>query len=197
MQLDRFLPEYDFNEVHSIRIAAPPGRVFKAIQEVTPAEMPLVGVLFGLRALPARLIGRSGLALGNARPILHQALSGGFVLLAEDLNREIVVGTIGQFWSLRGGPSPVIKSAEEFVTFNQAGYAKATMNFLLETSPGSVQVRTETRILALDAASRRKFARYWRLVYPGSAVIRRMWLRAIQRRVERSAVVARRRSSPE
>ncbi|HYW41393.1 MAG TPA: hypothetical protein VE959_00970 [Bryobacteraceae bacterium] len=28
------------------------------------------------------------------------------------------------------------------------------------------------------------FAAYWRMIYPGSALIRRMWLRAIKRRAE-------------
>ncbi|MBI2246655.1 MAG: hypothetical protein HYY39_01080 [Armatimonadetes bacterium] len=184
MQLDRFLPVYDFHEVHSVGVASSPGRVFEAIKEVTPAEMPFVGFLFALRALPARLLGRDSLRVGEGRPILDQALSGGFVLLAEDPGREIVLGTIGQFWSIRGGPSPVINSVEEFVAFKQPGFAKAAMNFLLMAVPAGVQVRTETRILALDTQSRKKFARYWRLIYPGSALIRRMWLRAIERRVQ-------------
>jgi len=40
----------------------------------------------------------------------------------------------------------------------------------------------ERRVCANDASSRRKFALYWRVIDPGSAIIRRMWLRAIERR---------------
>jgi len=43
---------------------------------------------------------------------------------------------------------------------------------------------TETRIYATDASSRRAFARYWRVIYPGSSLIRRMWLRAIKKTAE-------------
>jgi len=32
------------------------------------------------------------------------------------------------------------------------------------------------------APRRRRFAAYWRLIYPGSALIRRSWLRAIRQR---------------
>jgi hypothetical protein len=39
---------------------------------------------------------------------------------------------------------------------------------------------------ATDDSARRKFARYWRVIYPGSALIRRMWLRAIKLRAERT-----------
>jgi hypothetical protein len=45
---------------------------------------------------------------------------------------------------------------------------------------GSLLV-TETRVAANDAAARRAFARYWRLVGPFSALIRRRWLRAAAR----------------
>ena len=47
-------------------------------------------------------------------------------------------------------------------------------------------VTTETRIATTDERARRRFARYWRLVHPGSALIRIDWLRAIRRRAERS-----------
>jgi hypothetical protein len=35
---------------------------------------------------------------------------------------------------------------------------------------------TQTRVAASDASAERRFAAYWRLIYPGSAFIRRMWL---------------------
>jgi hypothetical protein len=43
---------------------------------------------------------------------------------------------------------------------------------------------TETRIYATDTSARKKFAAYWRVIYPGSALIRVMWLRAIRGRAE-------------
>jgi hypothetical protein len=44
--------------------------------------------------------------------------------------------------------------------------------------------RSETRVHTTDAAAERRFAAYWRLIYPGSAFIRRMWLEAIRQRAE-------------
>jgi hypothetical protein len=43
-----------------------------------------------------------------------------------------------------------------------------------------------THVFATDTA-RRRFALYWRIIYPGSAFIRRMWLQAIKRRAETPA----------
>ncbi|MFL6200136.1 MAG: hypothetical protein ACJ76J_13235 [Thermoanaerobaculia bacterium] len=33
-----------------------------------------------------------------------------------------------------------------------------------------------------NAGARRRFAAYWRIIYPGSAFIRIMWLKAIRER---------------
>ncbi len=59
------------------------------------------------------------------------------------------------------------------------------MNFLIEDAGlGACTVTTETRVYATDASTSRRFAGYWRVIYPGSALIRRMWLRAIKHRAE-------------
>jgi hypothetical protein len=57
------------------------------------------------------------------------------------------------------------------------------MNFKLDADEaGGTRLSTETRVFASSPAARRRFALYWRVIYPGSALIRRMWLRAIERR---------------
>ena len=61
------------------------------------------------------------------------------------------------------------------------------MNFLVTPDgPASSIVSTETRVFANSPEARRRFAAYWRAIYPGSALIRRMWLRAIDRRATSS-----------
>jgi hypothetical protein len=79
------------------------------------------------------------------------------------------------------------RDREDFVRFQEAGYAKAAINFSLEPIREGTRLATETRIRATDAAARRSFGRYWLLIRPGSATIRRSWLRAMKRRAERAA----------
>ena len=45
-------------------------------------------------------------------------------------------------------------------------------------------------MLATDARARRAFRAYWTLVHPGSAFLRRMWLRALRRRAESASAAA-------
>ncbi len=63
------------------------------------------------------------------------------------------------------------------------GFALAAMNFIVRPDGhGGSELTTETRVHANAYAARRRFAVYWRLICPGSALIRRMWLRAIAER---------------
>ena len=48
------------------------------------------------------------------------------------------------------------------------------MNFKAAPAQDGALLTTETRMLATDEASRRRFARYWRLIRPASGLIRRL-----------------------
>ena len=180
MPLDEFLPDFDVNEIHSTRIAAAPDAVMSAVRSLTAREVPVLVGLMALRSLPGRLVGR------RPRPrqgtILDGFLLGGFVALAERPD-ELVVGALGRFWQV----SPEVRrvSAGDFVAFSEPGYAKAAFNMHAQPSPGGgTLLITETRIQGTDDDARRSFRRYWFVIHPGSAAIRRAWLRAIRRRAE-------------
>ncbi|HEV7517478.1 MAG TPA: hypothetical protein VGR07_14350 [Thermoanaerobaculia bacterium] len=75
-----------------------------------------------------------------------------------------------------------------FAALDRPGYAKAAINFRVEDDGnGWSRLVTETRVYATDASARRRFATYWRIIVPGSALIRRMWLAAVRDRAEGAA----------
>src|SRR5215216_2409950 len=108
-------------------------------------------------------------------------------VLLDEAADEVAYGVVGRFWTPTGGVVRV--SAEEFASFAEPGYARAAFNFRVERDPrpGATLLSTETRILAADEAARRSFLRYWRVIHPGSALIRRVWLRAIARRAAQTS----------
>lgn len=180
--LDEFIPVFHFNEFHSTRIHAPAYRIFKAIKELRADEIFLFRTLTWIRRLGSSS-GESILSPARDSPILDVAMRSGFVLLAEEPEREFVLGTaVIAPPDFRGRRHPV---PEDFKTIRAPGFAVAAMNFRLEhVATGETLLTTETRIHATDRLSRRRFARYWRLIYPGSSLIRWMWLRAIRKRAE-------------
>lgn len=181
--LDSFLPEYRHNEVHETIISASPEAVRRAVREVKGREIALARLLFGIRLLPGRLLGRRMPERDYERTILDTALAGGFILLSESPD-EIVLGVIGQFWKLTG-ELVRLSGPEEFLAFSREGYAKGAVDFTLEElADGRVRLRTETRILPLGREAARRFGLYWTVVQPGSALLRRSWLAAIRKRAE-------------
>lgn len=185
MLLDAFLGSYQFKEAHTITVRAAPRHVWRAVKEITPADMPLFRALFALRSLPAIITRKTGVPFGGSRPLLEQMLASGFVVLAEAEDKELVLGTVGQFWKPSGRPL-LLASSQEFLGFNRADYAKAAMNFLIDgmSVDSRVVFKSETRVYVADPMSQRKFTLYWMLIRLGSGLIRRMMLRAIKRRAE-------------
>lgn len=177
---------YDFNEVYVIIVQASPNRVFRAIKEGTRAEVPMLRTLLGLRSLPRRLTTRSASRLVGSQSLLGQMLNAGFVLLGETVDRELVLGFIGQFWKLRGECFPKIDNPEDFLVFNRRDYAKAAMNFYVNDSAADngVKLSTETRIRVPDPITRKKFGAYWRLIHAWSSISRGELLKAIKLRAD-------------
>ncbi len=187
MELDRFLPTYHFNEVHSIYVRASASAILRSIKEMTPAELsPVFRLLFWIRSLPARLVGKSGAGFAPSQPLLKQ-LEGDFIFLADIPDREIVFGMIGQVWKLTDGQTVRLTEPQEFVQFERPDYAKVAANFYISKFcyDGCFKVSTESRTCVSDPAARKKFARYWFVIYLGSSYIRILMLQAIKRRAER------------
>jgi hypothetical protein len=181
MIIDEFLPRYHFNEFHSTRIHAPPESVYAAARQVTAREIRLFRILTWIRSPHIGQARESILAPPADEAVLDVALRSGFQLLADAPPREVVFGMVQGRWRLIGqNPTP-----QDFRDLNRPGYVKIAMNF--RVTPGQdgwSTLTTETRVLGTDARAKRRFGRYWRVIYPGSAIIRVMWLKAIRARAE-------------
>lgn len=72
-----------------------------------------------------------------------------------------------------------------FAALEAPGAAKGAWNFRFEPlAGGRTRVTTVTRVAAGDAAARRSFGRYWRLIRPFSGLIRIEMLRALRRKLD-------------
>jgi hypothetical protein len=181
--LDDFVPAYQFGEFHAIRMKAPRERAYAAIREVTPDEIMLFRTLTWIRRF-----GRSQkediLNAPPNEPILALSMRTNFLKLAEKADREIVLGTL--VVAPKGTKLKKDSTPDDFIAIHEPGFALGAINFRLEDAAnGETVLTTETRVYATDASARRRFAAYWRVIYPGSALIRVMWLRAIRNRAEK------------
>jgi hypothetical protein len=173
--LDDVMPDYDVHEVHSLWVPAAPADAYAAVKDVSAREVRLFGPLMRLRTF-----GRSGRAFDPQAPLLAEMVKVGFMALGERPGEEVALGAIGRFWSPFGNKPRVV---DDFVAFDEPGYAKAALNFTVRSEREGSRITTETRIMGTDAAATRKFRRYWLLIRLGSGAIRRSWLKAIRRRL--------------
>jgi hypothetical protein len=171
--LDEVLSEYDFGSRHERRIAAPPERVARAVEDFR------VG---GRASLLLRIRGIH-LPPGPIGEVLRRS---GFTVLAERPGHELVAGTNGRFWAvdeLAHMEAPLDLAA--FRAFDRPGSAQGAISVRLEPlDDGSTALSTETRVRCVDAAARRRFSAYWLLIKVFGGWLRRDFLRSIARAAE-------------
>lgn len=165
MPLDDVLPEYDVRSRHEREIAAPPETAFAAALGVPITSDALVAALFRVRGLPTG---------GTIETFLRSA---GFAELERTPTR-FVIGAVGRPWTPLGGLRPWAPAAVP-------GQVRMALELAAEPQGEARSLlRTETRVAAGDARSRRAFRRYWLVVGPFSGFIRQRWLAAAARTVE-------------
>lgn len=170
--LDQLMPSCDRREVHRRKSAASPPALWDAIHDLRASELTAMRILMGMRTLGRRADQEDQTVLEGFRRM-------GFRKVAEEPEQELVVAGIGRFWTPSGGLRKV-KDVDQFLHFQEPGYAKVAFNFRLVDG----EISTETRIAATDPQARRRFGLYWLLIRPGSGLIRREWLRALDRRAK-------------
>ncbi|GIH61557.1 hypothetical protein [Microbispora siamensis] len=108
----------------------------------------------------------------------------GFVLLRERPGHEVTVGLAGRWWRPPAKVNePGLAGPADFAAFTRPGYAKGTFSFTLHPlGGGRTLLVTETRVVTTSPAAHRAMRRYWRVIRPGSGLIRRFMLAAVRRR---------------
>lgn len=183
--LDSWMPAYDVAARYAVRIGAPPARVYAALLATDFSRPWLVRGLMGVRLLPAllrspgptwqRLVHPPRACRGSLTDLAHSD----FVFLAASPPLEIVLGITGRFWKLAADVVRI--PPERFREALPVGLAQAAWNFEVTAAPGGAELATETRVRCADPATLRQFRWYWRLVAPGSGLIRHAILNQVRR----------------
>ncbi|MCI0751668.1 MAG: hypothetical protein L0Y35_07510 [Flammeovirgaceae bacterium] len=171
MLQDKYLPQYHFDERHTLHIHAPAEKIFPTIEHLDFRRSFIIRLLFKLRGMPSAMLTTEGLERNR------------FFVLERVANEEIIIGLIGQFWKPSGNLQ--IFKPHEFIPFDKPGFAKGSWSFrLIASTHNTVELETTTRIQCTDESSRRKFSRYWFFIKPFSGLIRKEILKAIKVKAE-------------
>ena len=176
MLIDEFLPEYDFEERHSIKINADAATIYEAAQDADFSESLIVRSLLTLRGMSSDALSIRNLSYSKFR------------ILGERPAKELLIGLAGRFWTPWGDLQDV--NSENFREFQKDGYAKAAWNFSIDEIGNGSRLTTETRIKCIGDSSHKYFGLYWTIVQPFSGWIRMEMLKAIKRRAELGGMTA-------
>lgn len=186
MDLDDVLPTSHHVTRQARWIDAPPEVVWEELHAVRLSGLPVTLVLGAARFLPVLLSGHGPGQLRD-RPFL-EALP--VPTLSSSAPESVVFGGVLQAWRLRGGEESPALDTDELHAWIQPGWVKAAMDFRLASVRGGTELSSETRVLATDADTRRRFNLYWLFVQPGSTAIRWEVLTAVQLKAEARSRVA-------
>lgn len=179
--IERFIPRADHGARHETLVRAPADLVFAVACDFDLQSHPLVRAIFRLRELVFR-----SAPSPPRRPqgLVEETTSLGWRPLAHRPRRELVMGAATRPWE----PNVVFKPIPPagFAAFADPGMVKIAWTLEAERlGPALTRFRTETRTLATDAAARKKFDRYWRVVAIGVLLIRVLLLPGVRREAER------------
>lgn len=191
MIIDEQLPRYDVAIAEHVVVGADPAASVAAARDLDflSVRTPLLDASMWARRLPARLRGERPPAPPSLRLASGEGAPG-WLSLGEVPGEEIAFGAVGRFWQ------PTIRwrdvSRAEFAAFDEPGYGKIACNFTARPyGPARTLLSYECRTVTTDQASRREFARYWRVIQPFVRHIMRATLAQIRADAERGVAAGR------
>lgn len=178
--IDQFMPAWVADTSHEILIHAPAGLVFDVAEHFDIQSLPLVRAIFWLRGMIM------GAARTSRRPagLVEETKSLGWRELARRPGRLLIMGAATQPWNANVTFTGI--SQEDFAAYDEPDRVKIVWTLeAVPIEPALTLFRSETRVVATDAAARAKFLRYWRFARLGIVVIRWLHLPALRREAER------------
>jgi len=179
--LDSFMPRPDVCERHAIDLATPADVTLAAAKHLALDRSPVVRAIFKGREL---LLRSRPDPTPRSEGLLELTKSLGWGVLA-DTPREIVMGAVTRPWE----PNPVFRAIapSDFAGFAEPGQVKIAWTLRADPAEdGGSTFCTETRAVATDPESGRRFRRYWSFLSPGIILIRLMLRHALPRAADRA-----------
>jgi hypothetical protein len=187
-KIDGLLPDYAFNEFHEVHINTSPEKVKQTLQITGVKDIPAARLLMKIRGIADDDLDMSDRAAKNiACSDTFSTPDFNFFTVAPDEYITVMVIKSSIITNKSSIPAPPeISSLEQFLAFNKTGYVKVAVNFRFISSDNNATIlTTETRNKGITHKDSCIFGRYWRIIYPGSAIIRRVWLDTVKKRAEK------------
>jgi len=189
MLLDEAMSTFDVAEAAHTIVRADRSTTFHLARDLDflRVRTPLLVSAMWVRGVPAKLARHSD----DVPPslVLSEGTMPGWIILGERSDEEIAFGAVGVFWHPQIEWHDVAR--DDFAAFSEPGFGKIACNFSArDYGDDATLLSYECRTATTDTASRRAFARYWRVVRPFVGHIMRATVATIRADAESSRPIA-------
>ena len=168
--IEKYLPEYTFNEYHEIVVDSPIENVYEIAKNIDLSKSKIIKYLFKIRGLPTKRL--------SLQDFINDI---GFTNLEENYPNETLTGFWARFKIEK------IQSYEDFIHNSISPWIKVVWNFQFEKNEEKkTKVSTETRVLCVAKITKFTFGTYWLIIKPFSGLIRIQMLKIIKNESESS-----------
>ena len=162
--IDKYLPQYTFNEFHEIVVNSPIENVYSVTKNLDISKSKIIVLLLKMRGMPTKRL--------NLQDLIDDI---GFTKIEEQYPYEFLIGFLLKLKIVK------IPSHENFLNNSISPWVKVVWNFQFEElEKNKTKVSTETRILCVVPITRITFGLYWFFIKPFSTFIRKKGLNMIK-----------------
>lgn len=187
LKIDDLLPDYSFGEYHEVSLDASVDKAKHTLQTTGVSAIPVIHLLMKIRGIADEKDMSDIVANNQANSETFSTPDFNFFMVdpAEYISVMIMKASVIAGGSKKLPAPPEISKLEQFTAFNNPGYVKVAINFrFISLDKQKTLLSTETRVQGTTSGDSRLFGLYWRIIYPGSAIIRRVWLDTIKKIAE-------------
>lgn len=184
-KIDNLLPDFAFNELHEVNINASSEKIKQILQVTGVKDIPIARLLMKIRGIADEDVDLSDRASNNliASDTISTPDFNFFVVAPDEWITVMILKSVIIINNANQPAPPEISTLEQFTSFNKPGYIKVVVNFrFISINENKTILTTETRNNGITHKDNRIFGYYWRIIYPGSAIIRRVWLDTIKKK---------------
>lgn len=186
-QIDSLLPDFSFNEFHEVRVNASLEKIKQVLQVTGVKDISAARLLMRIRGIADEDVDLSDRASNNI--VGSETIStpdfNFFVVAPDEWITVMILKSAILTYNANQPAPPEITTLKQFLSFNEPGYVKVVVNFrFISTNNNETILTTETRNNGITHKDNRVFGYYWRIIYPGSAIIRRLWLDTIKKKAQ-------------
>ena len=170
--IQKLFPQPRHTEQRRIFVEAKPEIAWERVRHFNMAEFSCFRILFQVRTLAAKISGEKidfkndGIGIDQI-----EKDNTGFKIIYEEPGKEVVIGSIGQYWHLKMVFAEFDSST--FTNFNEPGWGKIAWAIRVEPYKNGSTVNFELRISATDEDSWNYFRKYYNIIAFASRLIRK------------------------